>query len=235
MEVTRLPKRSLNLRIKSSRQYAAAQDPKNDSHQYFNDILTNIYALFELAAAESTPNLKSDTDPEIITNKFAVLAVDDFEEDAEDVPDIQLPGVATSTEAASFEPEMSLGEAVNAVVIFLEDMERTREYVIALWRLQAGKGGPGHCCSHHQHGTRIDEEATRRLCAAYYACVRSRLPEDAVVHFHRTAWSLNRQSCMGYANIQRGQWSRPRIGKDIRLPHDTIHHHYQWIYRSHLR
>jgi hypothetical protein len=140
VEVSRLLKRCVSLRLKASRQFAAASDPNDDSHRYFIDVLVKIRDLFEEFITKSTPSATFDASakatgvPENLSNKFAALDVDDFEDDAEDVPDIQLPGVASSPETTSFEPEMSLGEAVNAVVIFLEDMERTREYIVALWR-----------------------------------------------------------------------------------------------------
>jgi len=148
VEVTRLLKSCVSLRLKASRQFAAASDTNDDSHRYFIDVLIKIRDLFEQAITKSiasppsdasaeanaVPSAKANAVPEPLSNKFAALAVDDFEEDAEDVPDIQLPGVASSPDTTSFEPEMSLGEAVNAVVIFLDDMERTREYIIALWR-----------------------------------------------------------------------------------------------------
>jgi hypothetical protein len=67
-----------------------------------------------------------------ISNHFSGLSVDDLEEDAEDIPDIQLPGVTSST--LSSEPEMSLVEAMIAVMIFLGDMENTRVYIMDLWR-----------------------------------------------------------------------------------------------------
>jgi len=139
VEVTRILRRRVSLRVKASRQFAAASDPNDDSHRYFIDVLVKIRDLFEQvitnsASPSSDPSPKANAVPETLSNKFAVLDVDDFEEDAEDIPDIQLPGVASSPETTSFEPEMSLGEAVNAVVIFLEDMERTRQYIVALWQ-----------------------------------------------------------------------------------------------------
>jgi len=130
VEVLRILKRCISLRLKVSRRFLATADPGNESHQYFIDILIKIRGLFD-----NVDHKSNSTDPVHLSNHFSELSTDDLEEeeDAEDVPDIQLPGVASSTSRSTFEPEMSLAEAINAVMIFLGDMENTRVYIMDLW------------------------------------------------------------------------------------------------------
>jgi hypothetical protein len=73
-------------------------------------------------------------DPITTHNKYSELLSDDSEDDAEDVPDIDLPRVSSSMPKSTFEPEMLEVEAVNAIVMFLGDMERVRLHIEALWK-----------------------------------------------------------------------------------------------------
>ena len=130
VEVLRILKRCISLRLKVSRRFVAAADRGHESHQYFIDVLIRIRGLLDNVNHKSDPK-----DPVHLSNHFSGLSTDDLEEEevAEDIPDIQLPGVATSTSRSTFEPEMSLVEAINAVMIFLGDMENTRVYIMDLW------------------------------------------------------------------------------------------------------
>lgn len=127
VEVIRILKRCINLRTKAARRFAATSD--NESHLYFIDILNQLRRLLEHC---NFPSNHTDSIP--LTNQFSGLPARELEEDAEDIPDIQLPGVASSTSHTTFEPEMSLAEAINAIIIFLGDMEDTRLYIQALWQ-----------------------------------------------------------------------------------------------------
>jgi hypothetical protein len=131
VEVIRILKRCITLRLKASRQFVATSDPSNESHRFFIDILIKVRGVLDTVDPRVDPK-----DPVRISNQFSELTVDDLEEEenAEDLPDIQLPGVASSTSRSTFEPEMSLAEAINAVLIFLGDMENTRLYIMDLWR-----------------------------------------------------------------------------------------------------
>ena len=127
-DVIKILKRCVTLRLKALRRFAAFADPKNETHRYFVNVLIKIGGLFEKT------NRVSDTQSTPLSNSFSALSVDETEDDAEDVPDIQLPPVPSSMPNVHFEPEMSVAEAVNAVIIFLEDLETTRVYVMELWK-----------------------------------------------------------------------------------------------------
>ena len=131
VEVIRILKRCITLRLKASRRFVATSDPSNESHRFFIDILIKVRGVLDTMNPRVDPK-----DPVRISNQFSGLAVDnlDEEENAEDLPDIQLPGVGSSTSRSTFEPEISIAEAINAVMIFLGDMENTRIYIMDLWR-----------------------------------------------------------------------------------------------------
>lgn len=74
------------------------------------------------------------SDPITTKNQFVQLSADDSEDDAEDVPDIDIPRVASSMPNMSFEPEMVLMEAVSDIVMLLGDMERVRLHIEGLWK-----------------------------------------------------------------------------------------------------
>lgn len=126
--MTRVLKRCISLRLQASRRFAGDPDPANITHRYFTNVLIGVCRLLEHNSS------KTDTKTEISSNQFSALSVNETEEDVEDVPDIQLPTVASSMPNAEFEPEMSPEEAVHAVIIFLEDLETTRLYIMNLWQ-----------------------------------------------------------------------------------------------------
>jgi len=55
------------------------------------------------------------------------------EDDADDVPDIDLPRVASHIPDTSFEPQMVIMEAISAIVMFLGDLYDTKTYLGNLW------------------------------------------------------------------------------------------------------
>lgn len=129
LEVIRILKRCISLRLRASLQFAPTPESESSdkSHQYFIGILVQIRGIFERVNSTLDPS-----DPITTQNQFTELSSDESEDNAEDVPDIDIPRVASSN--LSFEPEMVMMEAINAIVMFLGDMERTRVYLGALWR-----------------------------------------------------------------------------------------------------
>jgi hypothetical protein len=103
-------------------------EASDKSHQYFIGILVKIRGIFERVNYTLDPSTPIPTQ-----NQFTELS-DESEDDAEDVPDIDIPRVVSSNPNMSFEPEMVIMEAINAIVMFLGDMERTRVYLGGLWK-----------------------------------------------------------------------------------------------------
>lgn len=67
----------------------------------------------------------------MFTNRFSHLSVDEKDE-AEDGLDIQIPGMSNN-ESLQFDLEMSMEEAIFAVMTFMEDVMSIREHVTRLW------------------------------------------------------------------------------------------------------
>jgi hypothetical protein len=130
-EVIRILKRCISLRRRASLQFAPTRESEasDKSHQYFIGILVKICGIFE----RNTSTLDS-SEPISIRNQFTELSSDESEENAEDVPDIDIPRVAFSIPNMSFEPEMVVMEAISAMVMFLGDMERVRGDLEGLWK-----------------------------------------------------------------------------------------------------
>jgi hypothetical protein len=128
-EVIRILKRCISLRLKTSRQFAETSDPSNESHRYFVDILIDVRR-----SSERVATAYNNMDPITTHNQYSELSGDDSEDDAEDVPDIDLPRVSSSMPHSTFEPQMLRLEAAWAIVMFLGDMERVRRYIEALWK-----------------------------------------------------------------------------------------------------
>jgi hypothetical protein len=73
------------------------------------------------------------TSPILIHNQFDGLRIEESDDNAEDVPDIDLPRVASEIPNTSFEPQMERVEAVSAIVMFLGDLYDTKSYLGTLW------------------------------------------------------------------------------------------------------
>ena len=76
--------------------------------------------------------MSDSLDPISTQNQFIELSSVESEDDAEDVPDIDIPRVASFIPNVLFEPELVIMEAISDIVMFLGDMERTRLYLRAL-------------------------------------------------------------------------------------------------------
>lgn len=127
-EVSHILRRCIHLRNKSAHRFSPASDPANDTHRHFIQVLEEVLAIF--SASQRPDNVASESIGDA-SNRFAILQTDDQE--AEDLPDIELPGVSDH-EGLQFNVEMSLGEAVSAVVMFFEDVETIRQHIDKLWR-----------------------------------------------------------------------------------------------------
>lgn len=139
VEVIGILRRCIALRLRAVQRFAATANLANETHRHFLDVLTQIYTLFQScrARAAAPADARDDIDG-LASNRFANLALEGEDEEAEDLADIHIPGLP-SHHSVQVDPEVTQAEAVFSVITFLEDIQNVRQYIENLW-LDYAKG-----------------------------------------------------------------------------------------------
>ncbi|ORY22843.1 hypothetical protein BCR39DRAFT_562195 [Naematelia encephala] len=145
IELIRLLRRCISTRVQCLRRFSSAPDVSIESHQHIINILSDIAVRFEdhRAAQTEDPIRRVDVPSRLLADsnasRYAPLAAEEDNNEAEDMPDINLPepprypSVPIITLQAHFVPEEDIEEIVMALLTFFADIRSIREYISALW------------------------------------------------------------------------------------------------------